>query len=84
MIIVREIKVESKGLYKECLLGAMKYDDFRIDFQALFAAILENTKITMIFLEELSNIQPKLEERIKDVQNSSSNSDREQDHKRAA
>ena len=77
MIIVREIEAESKGLYKkECLLGAMKYDDFRTDFQALFGAILENTEVTMIFLEELSNIQPKLEERIKDVQNSSSNSDR--------
>ena len=78
MIIVREIDAEIKGeMTKECLLGAMKYDDFRTDFRALFGAILESSEVTMIFLEELSDIQPKLEERIKDVQNSVSNSDRE-------
>lgn len=78
MIRVIEKDAEIKGMKKkECILGAMEYDDFRTDFQALFGAILESTEITMIFLEELSNIQPKLEERIKDVQNSSSNSDRE-------
>ena len=65
---------------KECMIAALNEDDLREDFQAIFRAILENNKVTMIFLEELSDIQPKLEERIKDVQNSFSDSDREQDH----
>ena len=78
MIRVIEKDSEIKGMKrKECILGAMYYDDFRSDFQALFGAILESSEITMIFLEELSHIQPKLEERIKDVQNSFSDSDRE-------
>lgn len=62
---------------KECIIAALNKDDLREDFQALFGAILESSEVTMIFLEELSHIQPKLEERIKDVQNSFSNSDRE-------
>ncbi len=61
---------------KEAIIAALNKEDLRDDFQAVFGAILESTEVTMIFLEELSNIQPKLEERIKDVQNSSSNSDR--------
>ncbi len=62
---------------KEAIIAALDKDDLREDFQVIFGAILENTEVTMIFLEELSHIQPKLEERIKDVQNSISNSDRE-------
>lgn len=62
---------------KECIIAALNEDDLREDFQAIFGAILENSEVTMIFLEELSHIQPKLEERIKDVQNSISDSDRE-------
>ena len=65
---------------KRYIIAAHNEDDLREDFQGIFRAILENTEITMIFLEELSYIQPKLEERIKDVQNSFSNSDRKQDH----
>lgn len=65
---------------KEAIIAAINKDDLREDFQAIFGAILENTEVTMIFLEELSDIQPKLEERIKDVQNSFSNSDRKSDH----
>lgn len=61
---------------KECVISAYNNEDLREDFQSLFGAILENTEVTMIFLEELSHIQPKLEERIKDVQNSISDSDR--------
>ena len=78
MILVTEKESKIKGtLHKECILAADDYEDVRTDFQALFGAILEGSEVTMIFLEELSNIQPKLEERIKNVQNSSSNSDRE-------
>lgn len=62
---------------KEAIIAALNEDDLREDFQAIFGAILANTEVTMIFLEELSDIQPKLEERIKDVQNSFSDSDRE-------
>ena len=77
MILVTEKESKIKGmLQKECILAANNHEDVRTDFQAMFGAILESTEITMIFLEELSHIQPKLEERIKDVQNSSSNSDR--------
>jgi len=61
---------------KEAIIAALNEADLRDDFQAIFGAILENTEVTMIFLEELSHIQPKLEERIKDVQNSISDSDR--------
>ena len=71
------IHVMRRDIYKkEAIIAALNEDNLRDDFQAIFAAILDNTEVTMIFLEELSNIQPKLEERIKDVQNSSSNSDR--------
>lgn len=81
MILVTEKESIIKGLmHKECILTADNEDEIRTDFQAIFGAILERSEITMIFLEELSNIQPKLEERIKDVQNSFSNSDRKQDH----
>lgn len=72
MIIIKNI--DNK---KECIIAALDENDLRNDFQGLFASILEKTEVTMIFLEELSNIQPKLEERIKDVQNSISDSDRE-------
>lgn len=61
---------------KECIIAALNKEDLREDFQTFFAGVLDNTEVTMIFLEELSNIQPKLEERIKDVQNSVSDSDR--------
>lgn len=72
------IRVIRRGFdIKECVISAYNNKDLRDDFHAFFGAILENTEVTMIFLEELSDIQPKLEERIKDVQNSSSNSDRE-------
>ena len=81
MILVTEKESKNKGtLQKECILAAHDREDVRTDIQAVFAAILENTEVTMIFLEELSHIQPILEERIKDVQNSFSNSDREQNH----
>lgn len=73
MIVVLRRAIDKK----ECKIAALNKDDLRTDFQAIFGAILEDTEVTMIFLEELSDIQPKLEERIKDVQNSSSNSDRE-------
>ncbi len=69
------IKIEPG--HKKCILSADGLDDLRTDFKALLNSILKDTEVTMIFLEELSHIQPKLEERIKDVQNSSSNSDRE-------
>ena len=62
---------------KECIIAALNIEDLREDFQTFFAGVLDNTEVTMIFLEELSHIQPKLEERIKDVQNSFSDSDRE-------
>lgn len=77
MILVTEKESKIKGmLQKECILAAHNNEDIRTDFRAIFGAILESSEVTMIFLEELSNIQPKLEERIKDVQNSFSNSDR--------
>lgn len=78
MIIVKETESPIKGKRcKRCILSGESIADTRVDFQALFTAILQDTEITMIFLEELSHIQPKLEERIKDVQNSISDSDRE-------
>ena len=77
MILINDSDSKYKGMRnRECIIAANDYDDIRIDFQALFGGILQDTEVTMIFLEELSDIQPKLEERIKDVQNSSSNSDR--------
>ena len=78
MIIVEDRESPIKGRRcKQCRLAAYDSYDLRVDFQALFNGILKDTEVTMIFLEELSNIQPKLEERIKDVQNSISDSDRE-------
>lgn len=77
MILVTEKESKNKGmLQKECILAAHNKEDIRTDLQAIFGAIIESSEVTMIFLEELSHIQPKLEERIKDVQNSISNSDR--------
>ena len=77
MILVTEKESKNKGMInKECILAANNYEDIRTDFRAIFGAILESSETTMIFLEELSHIQPKLEERIKDVQNSFSDSDR--------
>lgn len=72
------IRVIRRGFdIKECVISAYDNKDLRDDFQAFFGAILENSEVTKIFLEELLHIQPKLEERIKDVQNSISDSDRE-------
>lgn len=59
-------------------LEASSEDEVRGDIKVLLNGVLKSPpEVLMIFLEELSDIQPKLEERIKDVQNSFSDSDRE-------
>lgn len=64
-------------------LEAASEDEVKGDIKTLLNGFSDAPpKVLMIFLEELSHIQPKLEERIKDVQNSISDSDRESDHKR--
>ncbi len=59
-------------------LEAASKDEVKGDIKVLLNGFSESPpEVLMIFLEELSHIQPKLEERIKDVQNSFSDSDRE-------
>lgn len=58
-------------------LEAASKDEVRGDIKVLLNGFTAAPpEVLMIFLEELLHIQPKLEERIKDVQNSFSNSDR--------
>ena len=69
-----ELLTDDIGHFK---LQATSKDEVRGDIKVFLNGILQSSDVLMIFLEELSHIQPKLEERIKDVQNSFSDSDRE-------
>lgn len=77
MILVNWMPDIGTGIFR---IIAADEDIVAGDIRTMLHGIAKDSKVLEIFLKELSIIQPELEERIKDVQNSFSNSDREQDH----
>lgn len=55
-------------------------EELKDDMQIFINGIMKDPEVLLIFLEEFNNRIPEIEERINDVQNSFSDSDREQDN----
>lgn len=66
--------------YANFICAADSKQEVKDDIKTLLQGICKDIELIEIFLEEFNNIAPIMEERIKDVQNSFSHSDREQDH----